>query len=172
LYFNEFQRQVAGEKVLSFARFSARFCWLFSLGLLTMVLSKSLPSPSVPNAVSPSPPAEMSTNQHIGTSVKTPVVISPEMENATPIPNQRGRLPLLIYSMEFHMSNCGSGVGNGAQFLSVFLKALTKIDPDASVLLSNSSSEDRKLDAQSIFPTGRFHSQGFCQAVHCRSSAD
>jgi hypothetical protein len=150
---DNFQIRGSGELVLSFARFYYVFCRLFFLSLLTMIISKSLPSPSVPNAVSPSPSAETSTNQHIGTSVKTPVVISPEMENATPIPNQRGRPPLLKYSMEFHMSNCGSGVGNGAQFLSMFLKALTNMDPDASVLLSNSSSEDRKLDAQSIFPT-------------------
>ena len=47
------------------------------------------------------------------------------------------------YSLEFEMINYVDGVANGAQFLSEFRCALTKMEKDASVLLLNSASEDQ-----------------------------
>jgi hypothetical protein len=104
--------------------------------------SDSLPSTSV----------ETSNTQYVDPVVENPVDLSPEMDQPTSVAQTELKTSLNTYSIEFEVANCAKGEANGAQFLSEFVRALTTMEKDSSVLVSNSKSDDNKINGTTQFP--------------------
>jgi hypothetical protein len=77
---------------------------------------------------------------------------------------QQTKAQFFTYALDFEMVNCVAGAANGVQFLLEFLRALAKMEIDSSVLLSNSTSEDQKIDATTNFPAVQSTDQSILKA--------